>query len=168
MTTLRLGLITAALLVLTSTANAAPMGYNISWHGSHGYSLTGMFSYQDTGQDWVGAHDLTSFMIEGFRRGESIGSYSGQPGVFLYQAGASHLNPLLQGWNFRGPAVGFGCLLTGCGMTKDERILWKSIAFGSGINVTPKLAQAALPEPATFGLVLAGLAAFGFRRRARS
>ena len=168
MKTLRLALVAAMLLLVGHTAGAAPMGYNVAWQGSSGYSLSGMFSYEDTGQQTVRARDLTSFMIEGFRGGDSIGSFSGRPGLFFYSAGASHMNPLLQAWNTGGPAVGFGCLLTGCGMSHDQRMLWHSITGGTTISVTPKLAQEALPEPATLGLILAGLAAFGLRRRARA
>jgi len=168
MTRIRLGVLTALLLLAGNASNAAPMGYNISWQGSNQYSMAGMFSFVDSGQNVVSAHDLTSFMIEGFRKGQSIGSYAGNPGLFLYHPGSGHINPLLQGWNFRQSSVGFGCLLTGCGLTNNDRILWKSIAFGSKISVTPKMAEAALPEPATLGVLLAGLAAFGLRRRARS
>ena len=67
-----------------------------------------------------------------------------------------------------GDSMGYACILTGCGMTKDERILFKSIAIGEPIKVTPKMAEVELPEPATLGIVLAGLAAFGLRRRARN
>jgi hypothetical protein len=163
----RLVTISLALLLLSATVSAAPMGYNVAWQGSKGYSLAGMFSYEDSGQRLVKAGDLTSFMIEGFRRGESIGSWSGNPGAFFYSAGSSHLNPFLQAWNLKGPGVGFGCLFIGCGLKNDSGIIWRSASFG-GLSVTPKTAQAALPEPATLGLIFAGLAAFGLRRRLRS
>ena len=163
----RLLIVSLALLLLSATVSAAPMGYNIAWNGSNGYSLAGMFSYTDSGQRHVTAADLTSFMIEGFRKGESIGAWSGNPGAFLYRAGSNHLNPFLQAWNMSGPGVGFGCLFIGCGLANDSDIIWKSAAFG-GLSVTPKTAQAALPEPATLGLIFAGLAAFGLRRRLRS
>lgn len=168
MTTIRMIAIGLAAGLVSFGASAAPMGYNIAWSGSSGYSLAGMFSYEDTGQRVLRQSDLSSFMIEGFRNGRSIGSWSGTPELFVYRAGSSKLDNLLQGWNAKSAGVGFGCLLTGCGLTKDHRIVWRSLTGLTPVEVSPKTAQVALSEPASLALLLAGLAAFGLRRRAKA
>ncbi len=141
---------------------AGPMSYNVSWSGSNGYSLAGMFSYQDDGQRRVRVGDLLSFMIEGFKNGNSMGVWSGQPDFFLFKPSDLRVTSLGQNWNLGGDGVGFGCLFTGCGLSKDGSIKWKSVSLFSKIGVTPK--SVALSEPAGLALILAGLAAFGLRR----
>ncbi len=150
------------LSLVASTVMAGPMSYNLSWSGSNGYSLTGMFSYQDNGQSLVGAGDLLSFMIEGVKNGSSMGVWSGQPDFFLFKPSDLRLSSLGQNWNLLGDGVGFGCLLTGCGLSHDGRIEWRSLSMLSKIGVSPK--SVALSEPAGLALILAGLTAFGLRR----
>jgi hypothetical protein len=36
-----------AFIVFASTANAETIGYNFEWTGSDGYSMTGMFTYDE-------------------------------------------------------------------------------------------------------------------------
>jgi hypothetical protein len=57
-----------ALLLGTLPSFSHAIGFNISWTGTGGYSMTGMFRYDDSLIN-TGAIDegvLTSFMTEGF------------------------------------------------------------------------------------------------------
>jgi len=57
---------------------ASAISFDISWTGANGYSMTGMFSYDDSliGTGAIDETDIDSLMIEGFLSGSSIGSWS--------------------------------------------------------------------------------------------
>lgn len=157
----------AALVGFAASAQAGPVGYNIAWSGSHGYSMTGMFAYHDAGERYVTGHDLTQFLIEGWRNGSTIGSWNGTPELFIFDSGRQRISTLLQSWNVGGEDLSFGCALTVCAMGVDGGFAKRSAAAFSHIAVTPR-EMAALSEPLPIVAILAGLLAmfFGFRRRA--
>jgi hypothetical protein len=149
------------------------MGY--AWHGSSGYSIAGMFDYQDYGQHVVTENDLTSFVFEAFHNGSSMGGFNGAGYIstFLYENGADYVSTLWQNWNYGGASMGFGCAVGFCALTENGQYIaasktgWGLFVKPSHIAAEPKPGTVALPEPATLGLLLAGLAAFGLRRRVR-
>lgn len=166
MRTLKQLLCVAALGTCAGAVQAGPVGYNIAWSGSNGYSMTGMFAYHDSGERFVTGHDLTQFMIEGWRSGSSLGSWSGTPELFVFDSGRQRISALLQAWNVGGNDLSFGCALTVCAMGVDGNLIKRSAKAFSHIAVTPR-EMAALSEPLPIVAVLAGLGAlfFGLRRR---
>jgi len=164
---LHAGLIAISLVLLSTTVSAAPMGYHMSWEGKRGYSLAGMFSHSGSPVVVKPGHLLT-FGFEAFHRGEKIGEWSGAPDVFRYIAGASFIDTIYQEWNHKGDKIGFACYFTKCGLSVNNEWIGASKKWLSNIAVTPKNMEVALPEPASLALILAGLAAFGFRRVVRT
>ena len=66
----------AAALVSGYATSANAIAFNIDWTGSGGYTMTGMFSYDDSliGTGAIDENDVMSFMIEGFLNGGSVGT----------------------------------------------------------------------------------------------
>ena len=162
----------ACLLMLSAGAQAIPQAYDISWDGNRGYSLTGMFSYQQSDSRWVKSGDLTGFMMEGWHRGNSIGVFNGIPELFKFDTRHTRVSSLLQSWNLGGEGVSFGCIMTLCGLGVDGDLITKSKTFFTHIDVSPKIIEGGsgqgLSAPTGILALLAGLAAFAFRRRAAS
>ena len=59
-------------------ASADLIGYNFEWTGTDGYSMLGMFTFDDEDADDAAIRDgeVISLMFEGFLNGVSIGSNS--------------------------------------------------------------------------------------------
>ncbi|MGI9330805.1 MAG: hypothetical protein ACR2QB_08785, partial [Gammaproteobacteria bacterium] len=139
--------------------------------GKRGYSLAGMFSFVQPDSRYVTSSDLTGFMIEGFRRGNSIGTFSGTPELFKFDTKKTRISSLLQSWNLGGQGVNFGCILSLCGIGTDGDIIKRSATFFTRIDVSPKTIEGGsggqgLSAPTGILALLAGLTAFAFRRRA--
>lgn len=183
-----LGVIVFALLA-SAGAHAVPIGYNISWTGSGGYSMDGMFSIDDSllGTGAIDETSLLSFMIEGFQSGISVGTFDLFADAPLQGDDTFNLNfdatteqfivggfsggPTGQDW---GVATGGGsCSTTGFGFSSGNGSQGLCVAdsFVGAIPISqPTLIatrKAVVPEPGTLALVGAGLLAIGLRRRLR-
>jgi len=160
--------IALSLMLLSLSAQALPQAYNISWSGNGGYSLAGMFTYDQSGSG------LGSFMMEGFSGSNSLGVFNGTPELFMFDSASGSLTSLLQGWNVSsGQGPSFGCFLTVCGLGIDGSAIKDSITFLTHIDVSPKTIEGGaggqgLSAPTGILALLVGLMAFAFRRRASS
>ena len=157
------------LMFLSIGAQALPQAYDISWDGRHGYSLTGMFSYNQGDNRYVRSGDLTGFMMEGWHNGNSMGVFGGIPELFKFDTKHTRISSLLQGWNGGGEGVSFGCILTICALGMDGDVIKKSKTFFTHIDVNPKTIEGGggqgLNAPTGIIALLIGLTAFAFRRR---
>ena len=68
-------LLSAAYLIAVSSL-AFGGSYDISWTGSNGYTMTGLFEYTDSLSGTINGSQLDSFSIQGFKNGTSIGSWN--------------------------------------------------------------------------------------------
>ena len=64
----------AQLLAVSSLAFGG--SYDISWTGSNGYTMTGLFEYSNNFSGTINGSQLNSFSIRGFKNGTSIGSWN--------------------------------------------------------------------------------------------
>jgi hypothetical protein len=158
-------------------AHAATVSYNIGWTGAGGYSLAGLFSFDDaTAGSTVEAGDLISFFIEGFLGAASLGTFSGTPENFNFDAltGAFLVGGLSgtstgQEWNFFDAIAGSAAPGIGFGSGDNAQLLalngvyYLNSIIGIGqstLTATPNLS--AVPLPAALPLFAAGLSAMGF------
>jgi hypothetical protein len=80
-----------ACLGLSAPAVAVPVGYDIEWTGTGGYTMDGMFSFDDSllGTGAIDETDIDTFVIEGFLDNVSQGTFDLADGL---GAGASTFN----------------------------------------------------------------------------
>jgi len=106
-----------AMLMMPAVASADLIGYNFEWTGTDGYSMHGMFSFDDEYADDGAIRDgeVISLMFEGFLNGVSIGSNS-----------TAHL---LDGFNFNFNAL-TGQFFLGGNSREDEGQQWTSGSVG--------------------------------------
>jgi hypothetical protein len=157
-----------------SSASAALKSYDISWIGANNYSLSGQFTFDDaTAGTAVDQTELTSFFIEGFLNGTSLGTYSGPVYNFNFDTVTGTLGGEYRGasnsrdgqiWN---SSIG-GSTVSGIGFGSGlyAQILYlNGVSFlgsrieledtGSRLTATPS----AVPLPAAAWMFIAGLAA---------
>lgn len=157
-------------LCLMAPELAHAIVFNIAWTGSNGYSMTGMFSYDDSliGTGAINETQLDTLMIEGFLGMASIGTWDladGQgtgAGTFNFNFDTTTEQFLLGGnsssgsgqlWNFFGnPGLGFGSgnrgqLLSNNGPALNGSFLLIEDLSQEEINAT--LTATRIPEPFT-------------------
>jgi len=159
--------------MMVGSANAALKSYDISWIGPNNYSLSGQFTFDDAtaGSD-VDQTELTSFFIEGFLNGNSLGSYSGPVHTFNFNADTGVLSSN-QVWNMTiwgstATGFGFGSGRYAQGIVQDGEIYQDSrlelAQFGNALTAT--ITPSVVPLPAAAWMFIAGLAAlFGGKWR---
>ncbi|MEM9217716.1 MAG: PEP-CTERM sorting domain-containing protein [Cyanobacteria bacterium P01_F01_bin.150] len=163
---------------VAGTAQAAIVGYDISWTGSNGYTLEGMFGFDDSllGTGAIDETSLSSFTIEGFQNGSSIGSFdlsdglaSSSPFNFNFDTisetfiiGGDSDSITGQSWNFFGNPFGFGSGSAGQAIRLNNSFVSFVGANDSTLIATRKDSDfsdvSAVPEPLT---VIGTLAAIG-------
>lgn len=184
---------TGMVFSMLSSAAADPIGYDIEWVGSGGYTMTGMFTFDDslinTGP--ITAGSMQTFMIEGFLNGVSIGTWDLADGQGT-GAGSLNINfdttteeflvggfsgtPNGQRWNWQGtPGLGFVSSLPGQAFSLDGVFVPAStINTADSTLVATRKTQtvpeppATVPEPASlllWGMLGAVGAAVSWRRR---
>ena len=72
-----LGAVASTMLLAANFEPANAIGFNIDWTGTGGYTMTGMFSYDDSliGTGPINGTDVNTFMIEGFLNGSNVGTW---------------------------------------------------------------------------------------------
>lgn len=161
---------------MMGSASAALKSYDISWIGAGNYSLSGQFTFDDaTAGTAVDETEVTSFFIEGFLNGTSLGTYSGS----LYNFSFNTVTGLLGG-GFGGSSTGSngqiwnvpvgGSTAVGIGFASGN--YWQSLYLNgvrfldskldleqNASGLTATLTPSAVPLPAAAWMFIAGLAA---------
>ena len=190
-----LGFVATILIVAANAGSAHAIAFNFDWTGSDGYSMDGMFSYDDSliGTGATDETDLTTFMIELYLNGESLGTWDffadglipdSLPMNFNFDAssesflvGGPAAGTSGQTWNTSGNcSPGFG-FQSGSGSQLLCIDGFPGGPFGGPIEISQSTLTAIrkdlspvvpAPEPSTLSLVATGLALLGFmgwRRR---
>ena len=186
----RIRLIVAALLVTPFAATADIIEYNMSWTGNDGYTVEGMFSFDDA---LVGAQadesELISLMLTAFEPdGDALKTYdltNQDNSYFNFHFDLATQSILQSGFTTSDTGFVFGAFaatddyffgggITGCAQSGNPGIVLsiqggcqsQVLDFGGSIlTVTPKNS---VPEPGTlalFGIGLFGMAASRRRKK---
>lgn len=178
------GAAVATLLCVASAGPAGAIAFNISWTGADGYTMTGMFSYDDSLIN-TGPIDETSvdtLMIEGFLNGGSIGTwdlvadglsaaanfnFNFDTTTEMFLVGGLAASSSGQQWNVINCAshtdMGF---FSG---SATQGVCHSGVASGEiPVGQSTLTAIRKVPEPATMAILSLGLAGLGFVRRRRA
>ena len=184
-----IGLMTALISTYTS---ATILEYDISWQGNTGYTVTGMFSFDDAAvAAQVDETDLISFMATAFTSsGASLKTYdlTNQDALFNFNFDIASQAILQSG--FTTSATGFligkglapvtaddwffgggttGCAPTNTGIVLSERGGCQSqILDELGTALTATLKASAVPEPSILVLLSLGIFGIGVARRKKA
>ncbi len=162
--------VAAGMFLINGIASAGSITNAISWTGVGGYTMTGQFQYSDTLANTgnIVGSQLSSFFIQGFLNGSSIGSWNLASGFtgFLFNfnfntttltfaQGGATTTPTGQAWNTTAggstcPNPGFGFA---SGSAAQGFCVNGSIVNASGSPPNALVATAGVPEPATLALV---------------
>ena len=178
----------AALLMTPFAATADIIEYNMSWTGNDGYSVVGMFSFDDA---LVGAQvddsELISLMLTAIEPdGDALKTYdlTNQDSLFNFHFDLASQSILQSGFTTSGTGFLFGAIaaaddyffgggITGCAQTGNPGLVLsiqggcqnQILDFGGSILTATR--KVAVPEPRTLALLGIGLAAMGWVRRSR-
>ena len=169
---------TFVLSLLPFTANAGIIGYNFEWTGANGFSMTGMFTFDEAdGLDGaIRDGEVASLMFDGYLNGVLFASNSIAPSQagfnfnFNTSTGQFFLNSDSAGdsgqlWNATSSTdLGFA---SGSTMSQLQFNLNVLGVINNPAPLTASL-KATVPVPATILLFGLGLAGLGISRRKRT
>lgn len=158
------------LLLVCLPVNALAITYDISWVGSNGYEMTGLFSYSDAFIDsgLINEGQIDEFRIEGFHNDTSIGSWdldAGSASIYPFNfnfdtttesflVGGVHSGPMGQSWNYVAGTFGFASGLASQVVSLDSSINESLVEIpSSALNATVRT----VPFPAAVWLFGSGL-----------
>ncbi|MEM7221958.1 MAG: PEP-CTERM sorting domain-containing protein [Pseudomonadota bacterium] len=184
---LLMGIVAAGWIFAANIGPANAVAFNIDWTGSGGYTLEGMFSYDDSliGTGPIDESSLDTFMIEGFFNGGSVGTWdffadgisAGAGFNFnfdttseMFLVGGVTGSASGQAWNIE-PVVGvctadfgFGSGSTGQGLCVGGGLA--GLISPSQSTLTASRKQ--VPEPGTLALFLIGILGLAIATRRKT
>jgi hypothetical protein len=176
-TSLTILLFTLACVSVPPSARA--IGFDISWTGSNGYTMSGMFSYDDSliGTGAIDETDLDTLMIEVFLNAASQGTWDladGSGGQLSFNFNATTEVFVIGGdvgttsgqvWNHTAnPGVGFISGNAGQLISVNGAQIGFIAVGSSTLTATRKV----VPEPSPLAFLLSGLGALAFAARQRT
>lgn len=169
---------TLIFLLVATSANAGIIGYDFEWAGSDGYSMTGMFTFDeaDAADGAIRDGEVASLMFDGLLNGVLFASnstahllpdfnfnFDATAGQFFLDGGSTGDSG--QRWNAESGRVG---LTFGAGDIRSALSLDGGLFLGTISNPTPLTASAKVPTPATLALFGLGLAGLGWSRHKKA
>lgn len=175
---------------LAMAAPAKAVVFNIDWTGANGWTMTGMFGYDDSliGTGPIDESEIDGLMIEVFDNGISQGSWDlNTDGVFgafnfnfdtnseMFLVGGLSEGPMGQDWNVSAggvacpnPGVGFSSGTGGQAVCVNNSIVGDSILrFNASLSTLTATRKQSVPEPASFVLFAIALGGLGVLMRRR-
>ena len=175
-------MVTVLFIVFASSANAGIIGYNFEWTGTGGYSMTGMFTYDDADavDGAIRDGEVVSLMFNAFLNDvlflsnnianlEPSFNFNFNTAAGQFFLGGDTSSDTGQAWNLFGPGfLGFGAGVAGSELV--SHIGGVSTGLGLVTNPVPLTAspKVPVPAPATLALFGLGLASLGWSRRKKA
>jgi hypothetical protein len=174
--------VAALALVPLSAAQATTETYDISWTGTDGYSMTGVFSFDSSVGSQVRDYDVSSLSIDVFQNGVSLGTwtlpstpnsnfnFNFDADTGSFDVGGNSTGDNGQLWNYSrtitGGAVGFASY----NQQEVYSTTYSPTPLGLQNDLTAlkaTLVTGAVPEPVSWAMFIGGFGVLGATLRRR-